>query len=84
MEGRPVGRSVKKETFRAATVIQKIGDERLKLYAGKGYWYFVFDDGKLYRTHSVDVMRLSHMPLEQWIAEGNDFLKWMTAKTVKE
>ena len=47
---------------------------------------FLFGVAKqlLVRTHSVDVMRLSHMPLEQWIAEGNDFLKWMTAKKVKE
>jgi len=66
-------------TFRATTVTKHIGDPRLSLVAGDGYWYFVFDDvaAKLYETHSVFVMRLHDLPLERWIEEGKDFLNEM-------
>jgi hypothetical protein len=67
--------------FRTSSVLKAIGEPRLKLVAGKGYWYFVFDDtGKLYDTHTVFVMRLSDLPLERWIEEGKDFVQEMKAR----
>ena len=85
MEGRPVGLPSGDDVklFRTSSVLSAIGDKHLKLYAGKSYWYFVYDDGKLYDTHSVFVMRLNEMPLERWIEEGQDFLKKMRAKGMK-
>jgi hypothetical protein len=71
-------------SFRVSTILKAIGEERLSLLAGKGYWYFVFDDkAKLYDTHTVFVMRLNQLPLEQWIEEGKDFVKEMKGRTEK-
>jgi hypothetical protein len=72
--------------FRAATVVKALRDPRLKLVAGKGYWYFIFDDVKAnrYETHSVLVMRLNQLPLKQWIEEGREFLNKVTSKGVSK
>lgn len=53
-----------------ATIIKAIGCPHLKLYDGGGYWYFVYDDGARWHDQSVHVMRLHHLTLDQWIAEG--------------
>lgn len=46
----------------------------LELVKGKGYFYFVFDDGgKNYETLSVMVYRLNDLPLERWVEEGKQF-----------
>jgi hypothetical protein len=65
--------------FKASSVIKAIGDPRLTLVAGNGYWYFVFDDvaANMFETHSVSVMRLNQLPLEQWIADGKEFVAKM-------
>jgi len=69
--------------FKAKSVIKAIGDPRLELVAGKGYWYFVFNDirkNNLFDTQSVMVMRLSDLSQERWIEEGKDFLAKMQQK----
>jgi len=45
----------------------------LELVKGKGYLYFVFDDGKRYDTLSVMVARLNDLSLAQWVDEGKQF-----------
>lgn len=67
-------------TFSTPAVNKAIGDPRLKLVAGKGYWYFIFDDVEkhnIFETHSIYTMRLNDMPLERWVEEGKDFLAKM-------
>ena len=54
----------------------------LEIERGKGYQYFIFDDGKAYETHSVYVAYLSHLTLEQWVAEARE--AWRTMKSKLE
>ena len=58
-------------------IIKKIGNPHLNLYTGKGYFYFVYDTGNIkdFADHSVYSYRLNHMSLDQWVDEGNGFLK---------
>lgn len=57
-------------------IIKEIGDKRLNLYNGGGYWYFILDDGaKLYETHSIYVYLLNELSHEQWVEAGRDFIK---------
>jgi hypothetical protein len=58
-------------------IIKKVGNPHLNLYAGEGYFYFVFDNGEIndYADHSIYVYRLNHMSLNQWINEAQTFLK---------
>ena len=58
-------------------IIKEIGCKHLSLVKGKGYWYFIFDNNKAYKTHSVYTMRLSDLKLENWIAEGKEFVDQM-------
>ena len=62
-------------------IIKKIGNPYLKLYTGEGYFYFVYDTGNIkdYDDHSVYVYRLNHLSLDQWVNEGNGFLKEVAA-----
>lgn len=66
----------------AKTVINAIGNSKLKLYQGPGYWYFVYDDipNNVFESKSVMVMRLNDMPLKRWIETGQDFIEKMTEK----
>jgi hypothetical protein len=53
------------------TILARIGHQHLSLYRGEGYWYFSYDDGgSRHETRSVMVLRLSHLSLDQWVAEG--------------
>ena len=65
-------------------ILAAIGEARLALYsnAGKGYWYFAFDDKarNIFETEMVYVLRLSDMPLERWVEDGKDFCKKTLAK----
>jgi hypothetical protein len=73
--------------FSTKAVIKAIGDRRLRLVDGGGYWYFIFDDiekHKVYETYSIAVMRLSDMPLDHWIEEGNGFLAKMKQRIEKQ
>lgn len=56
------------------TIEKAIGDERLRLHAGEGYFYFSFDAEGIYETHSVYAYRLHHLSLERWVAEGKEFI----------
>lgn len=71
----------------ASTTIRKIlkelGEQKLGLYKGTGYFYFVYDDvdeSDFYLDHSVSICHLNHMSHEDWIAEGRDFLTQVRAK----
>lgn len=70
----------------AAEILRKIGCTHLRLYRGKGYWYFVYDtlDGAdsngLYDDEMVYVMRLNDMTLERWIETGTNFVNRMEGK----
>ena len=58
-------------------IINKIGNPNLNLYTGKGYFYFVYDDGDItnYADHSVYVSKLNHLALDQWVEHGKSFVK---------
>jgi len=58
-------------------IIKKIGNPHLNLYVGNGYFYFVYDntDPNQWEDHSINVLRLHDMSLDQWVEEGNRFLK---------
>ena len=61
-------------------IIKEIGNPYLSLYRGKGYHYFVYDNGKdgdemVFLDYSVYVNRLNHLSLEQWVSYGNDCIK---------
>jgi len=58
-------------------IIRIIGDHRLSLQRGDGYWYFVFDDGEKFDTESVMVMRLKDLPLSSWVSQGREFISRM-------
>lgn len=45
----------------------------MTLHRGVGYFYFVFDSGDRYETHSVMVFRLNDMPLERWVQAAEIF-----------
>lgn len=57
-------------------IIRKIGCPHLSLFAGKDYWYFVYDNTKTgdYETHSVYTEYLHDLSLEEWIKEGKAFV----------
>lgn len=62
----------------AAQIIKKIGNDKLSLFKGEGYWFFSYDDfaaRTIYETRSVYVMYLNQMSLQEWIDEGNDFIR---------
>jgi hypothetical protein len=51
-----------------------VGDPRLRLHAGEGYFYFAFEAEGIYETHSVYVYRLRDFSLERWVSEGKEFI----------
>lgn len=62
-------------------MIKAVGSDHLALVQGNGYWYFIYDDvakGR-YDTYSVMTMRLGDFTVEQWAAEGRDFVAKMEA-----
>lgn len=65
-------------------VIKAVGSEHLELVAGNGYWYFIYDDvakGR-YDTMSIMTMRLGDLTVEQWAADGREFVAKMEAQNV--
>jgi len=56
-------------------ILKAIGNKNLNLYRGDGYWYFTYDDGRLYETYSVMTMYLSRGTLEDWVDEGRQFCR---------
>lgn len=65
------------KALRVSTILKAIDDPHLALYSNraKGYWYFAYDDASrnIFETEMIYVMRLSDMPLERWIEDGNNF-----------
>lgn len=61
-------------------IIKLIGSDKLELIKGDGYWYFIYDDFILnnrFDTHSVYVMYLNSMPVEDWVYVGKEFVRGM-------
>jgi hypothetical protein len=56
------------------TILKRIDSPCLTLQKGDGYYYFVYDSGDLWDTHSVYTNALNHMSLEQWVEDGKDFI----------
>lgn len=58
-------------------ILKAIGCPILNLYKGEGYWYFVYDDldRNVFETQSVYTVRLSNLPLEEWVREGREFVQ---------
>lgn len=50
---------------------------KVELARGKGYQYFIYDDGVHYDTRSVMVYKLNDLSLSEWITEGEAFAKDM-------
>lgn len=61
--------------MKTSAILRAIGNENLALVRGKGYWYFVYDNGTLYETHSVMTVRLSDLPIGSWVSEGREFCR---------
>jgi len=59
----------------ASEVLRAVGCSYLKLYRGEGYWYFIYDSGKVYESESVYTMRLNDMPLALWVQIGKNFVE---------
>jgi hypothetical protein len=59
--------------LRTVNNIFSVSQLPVELVRGKGYLYFVFDDGKRYDTLSVMVPRLNDLALAQWVNEGKQF-----------
>ena len=56
------------------TVNNHFKNEWLTLYKGKGYFYFIFDNGTDYECHSVYVNNFRDYTIERWIDIGQTFL----------
>lgn len=63
-----------------AQVLHAVGNEHLDLVRGKGYWYFVYDDGVKFKTHSVWVVLLRQLSVNAWADEGREFVTRMESK----
>lgn len=63
--------------MRTATILKAIGEPKLTLHDGGGYWYFVYDDVErnIHETLSVPVFRLNHMALASWVEEGKQLIQ---------
>ena len=55
-------------------ILKSIGNEHLDLQRGRGYFYFVFDDGVRFETRSVTTNSLSALPLSMWLFEARVLL----------
>lgn len=47
----------------------------VSMYKGSGYFYFEFDQGKVFETHSVYVNSINQLTADEWLKEGRDFAK---------
>jgi hypothetical protein len=65
---------------RVSQVLTEIGNPHLKLVAGNGYWYFIFDDGVKFDTYSIYTMRLSDFTVNDWANDGRAFVTRMESK----
>lgn len=70
-----------------AQIIKKIGCDKLSLYKGKGYWYFVYDDldaNGVYDDLSIHCFKLNHMTLDKWVEAGKEFIDRVTKVKIYE
>lgn len=59
-----------------AKIIEALGDDRVTLEQGEGYFYFLYSEAgnDFYMDRSVYVSRLKHLSLEAWLEEGRAFI----------
>jgi hypothetical protein len=58
-------------------ILRAIGNDKLELFRGNGYYYFTYDDlevNKIWADESVYVCRLNHLDLNRWIEIGKEFI----------
>ena len=59
-------------------ILKEIGCDKLRLYRGRGYFYFTFDDGaKIFKERSVYVNSLDQMTIAQWAEQGRALVSEM-------
>ena len=65
------------------TILKTIGEEHLMLYQKHSHFLWVYDDGfETYEVKATWVDKLSHMTIEEWVADGQKFMEHV--KKVKE
>ena len=65
------------------TILKTIGEEHLSLYQQHSHFLWVYDDGyETYEAKATWVEKLSHLTIEEWVAEGQKFMEYV--KQVKE
>jgi len=65
------------------TILKTIGEEHLMLYQKHSHFLWVYDDGcETYEVKATWVDKLSHLTIEEWVAEGQEFMEHV--KKVKE
>lgn len=64
------------------TILKTIGEEHLMLYQQHSHFLWVYDDGAIYESTATWVDKLSHLTIEEWVAEGQAFMEHV--KQVKE
>lgn len=70
--GRPGGKY--KRLLTIERILARLRNEHLSLEEAPTYWYFVYDNGTVFRTHSVYVYRLNQLSLDQWVLEGRELI----------
>lgn len=70
-------KEIEMKRLTAIRILYEIGEPNLKLYTNRndGYWYFVYDDGKIFLDESVMTPRLRDMSLDKWVAIGKKFMR---------
>ena len=64
------------------TILKTIGEEHLMLYEQHSHFLWVYDDDEIYESTATWVDKLSHMTIEEWVADGQAFMEYV--KQVKE
>ena len=70
---------MKKATQANVTKALKAKGFPIELVQGKGYCYFIYDDGDKFETQSEFVDRVSDMDYDKWLEAGEAF----AAKLIK-
>lgn len=66
-------------TCKAITARLRAEGLPLELVKGEGYFYFVFDDGAIWESHSIYVCFLNQLSVDRWLEAGRDFAKEVKA-----
>ena len=64
------------KSISAQRILDKINCPFLSLFKGPGYWYFVYDAPlyNVFETKSVYTMYLKDLPMETWVAVGEELV----------